>query len=369
MMKILEVVGNLEIGGTERMVVDLAKGLKNKGHQIMVCILSKGGPLAEELKQEGIETVVLSKLLLKNKYIFYFVFKLYKLIQKNNFDVLHTHMFIPSFWGRIAGILGGIKVIIASEYNQDYWKKRRHIFIDKALSLFTDKIIVVSSAVKDFVIEKEKIDSHKLILIHNAVDAKKFMPCDAAHLKKEFNISDGTFIVGTVSRLIPQKGQQYFLEAACRISGYPQDIKFLIVGDGLLRGDLESLSERLGLRDKVIFAGLRQELVEFLSILDIFVLPSIWEGLSVTLLGAMAMGKPVITTDIKGVEDLIIDGENGLLVPPKDSEKLAQAMLKLINDELYARNLGLNARKTVEKGFSLKTMIEKTEALYQSFLN
>ncbi len=367
-MRILEIIGDLRIGGAERMVVDLAKGLKNKGHKVTVCALNKGGPLEEELKMEGVETIVLSNLPLRNKYIFYFVFRLFKLMKKDKFDIVHTHMFLANFWGRVAAILSGAKVIISTEQNQDLWKKRRHIFVDKILSLFTNKIIAVSSAVKVFVVKKEKISAKKLTVIHNAVDPKEFMPCDASYLKKEFNIYDGTFIVGTVSRLIPQKGQQYFLEAAHQISKNNKNIKFFIIGDGALRKSLEILSERIGIVDKVIFTGFQQDIAGFLSILDIFVLPTLREGLPVALIEAMAMGKPIITTNIRGMEDLVTDGYNGLLVSPENPDMLAKAILKLINDNLYAQKLGLNARKTVKEKFSLKIMVEKTERIYQGFL-
>ncbi len=368
-MKILKIIGDLRIGGAERIAVDLAKGLKNKGHQVMVCSLTKGGPLEKELRQEGVETIVLSNLPLRGKYTFYFVFRLWRLMRKQKFDIVHTHVFMSNFWGRIAGCLSGVKVIISTEHNQDLWKKRRHIFADKILSLCTHKIIAVSGAVESFVVKKEKINAKRLTLIHNAVDTKKFMPCDVSSLKKELNIPAGAVIIGTVSRLIPQKGQRYFLQAARVISKNNQNVRFLIIGDGQLKNDLRALSERLMLSDKVIFTGFRPDIIGLLTLLDIFVLPSLWEGFGLALLEAMALAKPVVATDVGGIPEIIENGKTGILVKPKDPEALARAILKLINDNLYARGLGLNARKTVQERFSLNTMIDKVEAVYRSFLN
>jgi glycosyltransferase involved in cell wall biosynthesis len=189
-------------------------------------------------------------------------------------------------------------------------------------------------------------------------------------IRNEFSIKSDVRLVGTIGRLVWQKGLGYFLQAVKEIETRSniKNAKYLIVGEGKDHDNLEQKAKELGIRDKVIFTGFRQDIKEILCALDILILPSIREGQPIILLEAMAMGKPVIATDIQGVNETVLNGITGMLVPAKSYLALAKAIINLLKDNKKAQEMGEMGRKLVEEKFNLKDKIKQHEQLYQAVI-
>jgi glycosyltransferase involved in cell wall biosynthesis len=235
------------------------------------------------------------------------------------------------------------------------------------MSLFFDKFIPVSKALEKYMVRYCRINPAKVTAVYAGIDLDKFNirreKEEIDKLGEGFGLKKNDLVIGTVGRLEPRKGYRYLLESAVQVSKtYPQ-VKFLLVGDGELRDELEDLAKKLEITSKIIFAGLAQDVSSILSLLDIFVLPSLDEGLGIVILEAMAAGLPVIATDVGGIPEIVRDGETGLLVEPGNPSVLTSAITRLLGDKEYALTLG-EAGKKYAGQFSSKVMVEKIEEIY-----
>lgn len=207
----------------------------------------------------------------------------------------------------------------------------------------------------------------KSILIRNGIDPSRFLETDilkkaGKELKRKLKLDPP--IVGTVARLHRQKGVFFLLQAAAEIHRGAPAAKIVVVGGGPLERSLRRQAQKLRLHRIFILLGERPDAHELLSLFDVFVLPSLWEGLPLVLLEAAAMRKPMVATDIDGVREVLRDGESGLLVPPADPAALAEAVLRLLRDKDFAARLAERARTTIPPRFQLSVMVEQTQALY-----
>ncbi|MBU0533654.1 MAG: glycosyltransferase [Candidatus Omnitrophica bacterium] len=364
-INILYLIATLDIGGAERQLVELVKRIDKKKFNPIVCCLTRGGPLEQELKETRVEYFILGK---KFKFDFSVIFKLISILKQKNIHILHTWMFTSNSFGRMAGIVSQTPIMIASERCVDLWKNGLHLLIDKTLANFTDKIICVSEAVKNFYHNDAYIPLDKMITIYNGIKIDDEVNIDKEKKKKEFGAIGKDNIVTTVGRLAPQKGIEYLLYAVPKILESMSKIKFLIVGEGTEKNKLKKLADKLNISRNIIFTGLRNDVNEILTITDIFVLPSIFEGLPNVIMEVMLSKKPVIATRIPGTDELVVDGETGILVPPKDAESLASAIINVLKNPAKAKEMGINGRKRVEKYFSIDKTVRKTEELYETLI-
>ena len=367
-IKALHIVEDLKIGGAERVIADIAAGLDKKNFEVSVLCVTRGGEIADELIEQGIEVKILGIFSYHNPLN---ILKLARLLRKERPDIVHTHGYFGSVIGRIAAKLAGVLIFI-NHVHSTYWEYRKsHILMEKFLSLFTHKIICCSKAVEDFVRDQERIKPAKTLVIYNGVDEDRFSaPKDPSSLKTQLGIDSGDSVVGTVSSLTPHKGHEHLFQAAPMILEACAPVKFLIVGEGILREKLEKLTKNLNLFSKVIFAGTRKNIPDLLSAMDIFVLPSSSrEGLGISIIEAMATEKPVVATDIGGIPEVIKNGETGYLVPPRNPEALAQAIIKLLQNPAKAKAMGKQGRIRFKEKFTKKRMLSGVENLYEALIN
>lgn len=339
---------------------------------------SKFTPEIGCLKGKGVLGKRLEALGIKVKYFqverFWNIIKLFKIIsflRKEKFDILHSYLFHANIIGRICGKLAGIPIIISSIRVCE--KRRSHLWLDRITNRMVNLEICVSKEVKNFTIEKAGISEHKLEVAENGITDIFFDAVTSCKNKKEEIKGklglDNSLIVGTIARSSEQKGIEYLLHAVKRIIKQFPDITFIIAGEGLWMKKLGDLSIGLGISDKVKFLGFTDDIPEILSVMDIFVLPSLWEGMPNVVLEAMAAGKPVIATDTGGSKDIIDSNINGVLVEPGNSEALAEAILKLLGNPEQRQRLGESARETVKERFPIDKMVSKTEQIYTRLLN
>ncbi|MBU0477116.1 GT4 family glycosyltransferase PelF, partial [bacterium] len=364
---ILQIIATLDIGGAERQLVELVKRLDKNKYNVTVCCITRGGPMEENLKKLGIEYHLLHK---RFKFDFTVIFKLTRLIRQKKIDLVHTWNFTANAWGRLCAWVAGVPIIIASEHGTFSPVLKRQILVDKLLSKCTDKIITVSNNFKECIERIEKIPHEKIIAIHNGIDINEFgTSVNNANLKNELKIDKECPVVGIVARLDPLKDHESFLRAAEYIIKKMPEVRFLIVGDGELRGKLESLAKEVGLSKKVIFTGFRRDITNILSIINVFVLCSISEALGIAVLEAMASSKPVVATNVGGIPEVVKDEETGILVPPGNPEALAESITRLLKNKEEARRIGLAGRRRVEKYFDIKLKVKKVEEIYDKLIN
>lgn len=355
-VKIIHIITSLNFGGAEIMLLDLARGFPQEFFEVKVATVVRGGVLVEDFRAAGIETHIFQK---KGKLGLGVIWKLWRFLRREKSDVVHTHLFGGDTWGRIAAVLAGAPVIISTEHNTNFdegWMKRK---TKKFLSYFTKKIVAVSEAVKNYSVSRDKIKAKKIIVIANGINLEKF----AGIPEKEFGDPP---VIGIVGRLEEQKGHKYLFEALNLIKAIPWVL--WVVGDGSRKAELERLAKDLNLRERIIFLGARKNIAEILSGIDIFVFPSLWEGLGLAVLEAAAAGKPIVASRVGGIPEIIDDGKTGILVEPKNVKSLADGLEHVLLGKVDAREMGERAREMVKKKFSAEKMVEEYEKLYKELL-
>jgi glycosyltransferase involved in cell wall biosynthesis len=360
MIKICYLIGQLGKGGAEKQLYELVKGINRKVFDPVVISLNQGGYWGGEIRKLNIRLIELQR---KRSFEFARLFKLIKILKAEKPDIVHTYMFAANSYGRIAAIIDRVPVIIASERNlveigKD--KNKFDIYIDKLLAPFSQGIICNSDKASKSLVEKYSFNGSKVFTVHNGIDASPVRN----------GISNRIKIIGTVGSLYPQKNHSLFLDMAKIVleRSENKDIKFLIVGKGPLRNELERCSKALNIESNVAFAGEREDVPELLQTMDIFVMTSLYEGLPNAIIEAMAAGLPVIATDVGGNSELVINRETGFLCRSNDAKALAEKVVSLINNEQEAKRMGKNGKKRALSEFGVERMIRKTENIYMELL-
>jgi len=366
--RIIHITNDMEIGGVQGKIVSLLKNLKPNDMQFYVATVAASGPLSVQLRNLGIQTryfPCIGRALFIRWINLYQVWRLSQWIKELEIDIVRTHLFLGGFIGRIAALLVRAPIIIHTEHNTYIWKRFYHIWIDRFLARFTKIIVAVSREVMRFTVEQERIDKEKFVVIYNGIDLRDFNIQKEDSLRGEFKIPRDSVLVGSIGRLVSQKGFEYLINAARDVSKVVPNAYFLIIGDGPLRHRLQEIAESFGISRNVIFTGYRRDISRILGSLDIFVLSSLIEGFPNALMEAMACARPVIATMVGGVPELISQDENGLLVYPSDSQALCVAIISLIKDGDKARMLGEAAKRLITEKFGIDNMAKETERLYR----
>lgn len=359
-------------GGAGLQSYYLAKYLPSAEIDLTVAF-GEGYPLDSEFAKLGIPIVPLSfsrKISpLKN---FKGFIELYRLMRRHKFQVVCMACSVAGFWGRIAAYLAGIpfRVFIIHVYaSRPHQPKILQIFfllIEKILDRLTTHYIAVSEATKVFGVSKGIMKEDKVTVIHNGVNfAGDSRPSEKQFLRKEFGFQSNGQLVGFIGRLEPQKGIPFFIRAAVLVKKKIPEAEFLIVGSGPQQTEYESLVNSLGAKSYVKFTGWRDDISRILESLDVFCLPSLWEQFPLSVLEALSLGKPVIASNVDGVSEVVVNNKTGLLVPPADSESLAEGIINLLEDPFWASVLGMEGRKLVESKFTVEQMIGR----YRDFLS
>lgn len=371
-IKILHVV-RPAAGGMKNHLINLVRYTDKSRFSVAVAC-PPNTELWEELYALGVEMVPITLVgELSPTKDYAVVHTLVKYLHQSKTTILHAHSSKGALVGRIAAAIARTPIVVFTAHNSIFyeewpeWKKRLFATVEKFLARFTDKIITVSDALKQEVLEREGLSAKLLTTIYNGIEIEKFVPeTDIKLTRRSLNIPELGPVIGTIARLAPQKGVSYFLKAASLLKEY--QVNFLVVGDGPLREELEKEVNELGLKNRVIFAGQRENIPEILAMLDIFALSSVTEGLPLTILEAMAAGKPVVATRVGGIPEAILEGKTGLVVAPKDPEALAVALASLLGERDRISRMGANGLKLVREKFTVESMVQRTIELYNQLL-
>ena len=363
-IKILYIIATLDIGGTEKQLFELAKGLDRKKYEPVVCCLTRSGPVEKDLRDRGIRVIEAGK---KGKLDFGFLFKLAGIIRREKPGIVHTFLWTSNTWGRIAAMFAGVPVIISSERSTDYWKGWFEFLIDWKLSLFTKKIIVNSLIVKKF-IGSRGISEKKIEVVPNGIDTSLYGSLPGpSQAKKMLGLDPLAPAVGFAGRLCREKDPFVFVRLAAAVLK-EKSAQFVIAGDGEMRGGVEALAGSLGVKKNLRILGYRNDMPLVLSAMDVVVLTSLWEGLPNVLIEAGAAAKPAVTLNVGGAGEVVEDGRTGFVVSVSDEKGLAEKVLVLLKGPALCAEMGAAARQRVEENFKLSKMISMTEAIYSAEL-
>jgi len=367
-LKILHIISKLPIGGVENQLLLVLKNYNREKFQPFVCSLSDKGEIGKEIEKIGIKVFALNKL--KHTFDSSIIKDICNIIKIEKIQIVRTHQYHANFYGRIAAKKSKVPCIVASVHNVYTRDKKLHRrIINRFLARFTDKIIAVSEEVKRDILKYDKIPEDKVQVIYNGVDQNAFNESfDKEQVKKKLGINPDFPVIGTVGRLTEQKGHIYLLQAISKLKNKFPDIKVLIVGDGPLMEELKSYANSAGLSNNVIFTGFRRDIPALLAVMDIFVFPSLWEGLPNALIEAMAAGKAIIATKLPQIREVLDSDELGILVPPKDINAISESITFLLKNREIAKNMGILVRNKAFSCFNIKNTVKLYEELFEKIL-
>jgi len=364
MVRICQFIETLNMGGLEIIVKNIALNLdKSEYYQEVWCLKDKG-ELAKDIERAGI---TVRPFYHEGGLDIGCLMRLTRALKERRFDVIHSHGFFSIIWGTIIGFLAGIPIRIATCGNCYYDKGQKDRLKFRFLGHFITHFAAVSDAVKRSVVEFMGIPSSRVSIVHNSSGKiEPVSPEDSKKIREKLGIKDTDFVVLSVGRLVEHKGHNYAIEALSMLRHRIPGIKYIIVGDGPAREVLQSKAKNLDLEDIVLFAGSKRDVTDFLGIADVFAQPSaLKEGLPVTLTEAASAGIPMIATDIGGNCEIVMNGINGFVVPPKDAAMLAEKVLHLFENPDKRKVMGNNARSTWREKFTLEKMLDKYSAIYR----
>ena len=377
-VRILRVIARLNVGGTALHVTTLTAQADSARFQSWLVTGTENpgeGTLIDMTRAAGIEPIVIPEMVGQANFgprDVIAIWKLYRLIRQLRPDVVDTHTAKAGFVGRIAAWLARVPVVVHTYHGHVlhgyYGAVRTSILrlMERTLALLSTRLIAVSARVRDDLVRYGVAPPEKISVIPLGLDLAPFVehPPPPGEFRRSAGLPDDVPLVGIIGRIFAIKNHALFVEAAARVVQSGVDARFVIVGDGTLRADVEQRIARLGMRDRIAITGWRRDLPAIYRDLALLVVSSDNEGTPFSIIEAMAAGVPVVATRVGGIPDVVLDGETGVLVPPRDVEALAGAVAALLRDSERRRTLGDAARRTAIARHAAARMVADTTALY-----
>jgi glycosyltransferase involved in cell wall biosynthesis len=365
-------ITDLATDGAQRQLLELVKGLDKNCFKPVVLTLKPGGPMEREFREvPHVEVLSLDR---KGKYDLLGVFKVWGILRRMKADVVQPFLTPATFFGLLPALLSRTPVKIVTERAGPGARNARlgyrfYLKAEDLLTRFADWSVANSQAGREYLIQRG-IDPSRIRVIYNGINLSRLTADKEGvqEVRQRLALPPDGKVVGMMARMFPVKNHAAFLQAAALINQVMPDTRFALLGDGPLRSHLEDMSRELGLGSRVTFWGEQQGVSTYISAFDIAVLTSDTEGCSNALLEAMALGKPVVATDVGGNREVVNHGETGFLVPRGNPEALAEAIIALLRDPDTAVAMGQRAKEMIISRFSLESMVRQYESLYQDIL-
>jgi len=388
-IKTIHIITRLDKGGSAENTLLTVRGL-DRGRYDVVLIrgLSIESNMAEdefrsveesvrEAEGEGIRIVTVPSIVRRVSpfYDLKAFFALIKILIYERPDIVHTHTSKAGILGRWAAFFARVPVIVHTPHGHVFWgyfgrlKTGIFILLEKISALITDRLVVLTEQEKNDHLHFHIAPENKFSEVHSGINLDRFSntSVDPAAMKKKLTIPEGNLVVGTTGRLTHIKGHRYLIEAARKIVDVRPDTTFVFLGDGELFDELKNMASISGMEENIKFLGWRQDVAEVMSTFDVFVLPSLNEGMGRVLVEAMALGKPIVASDIGGIPNLVVNDENGYLVRVGDVETLAAKIRELLDDPGKREKMGNAGQRYADK-YSLEEMMKKIDRLYRELL-
>ena len=378
-IKVAFLTVKLEIGGTEKHILEVTKRIDKERFDPLVISLMGRGELQAEFEKEKIRVEVFNypglrsngRLKIGNLFSSLGVFyQLVRFLRREKPHIVHAYLPAAYIMGFLASRLARVPTFFVGKRGLGTYRQEKPFLdiIEKFIDKTTDVITVNSNKLREIESQRGKHLAKKIKLIYNGIDTAQYSHNtgnDLAELQRQLGLDRDTPVVGIVANLIPYKGHREFIEAASIVNKEFPDTKYLIIGrDDGIGEDLRNLARTLNIMDTLIFTGARNDIPALLALIDIQVLASHEESLSNAILEGMAAGKPLVVTDVGGNTEMVIPGETGIVVPPRNPEALANGILTLLRDREKAGKMGLAGQERVKNHFDINKMIKEMEELY-----
>jgi glycosyltransferase involved in cell wall biosynthesis len=363
-LRVLTLVDTLRPGGAERIAATVARHLDPSRFEPIVCIsrpVEAPSPLIDDLHASGVRLVLLSR---RSRLDLHAWRPLVELLRRERVDVVHSHMFGSNVWASLLTPIARVPVFVAHVHSWAFESQPQRVLLDRELvARRADVVLTVSEADRGRMLEIGGLPPDKVRVVMNGI-----VPLAQAQrdVRAELGIPPDAEVVGTLTVLRKEKAHGVLLDAAERLAAdYPR-LRILIAGTGPEEERLRAEVRRRGLENRVLMLGFRRDVADVLEALDVVALSSDREGSPLAVIEGMAAGKPVVATRVGGVPDLVVDGEHGLLVPPRDPASLAEALARLLRDPQLRRTLGERARERQRREFDITTTVRRIEDVYEA---
>lgn len=372
-INLLYVITKLELGGAQKQLLSLIRHL-DKDKYTPFLFTSRDGLLFNEA--QSITELKLKKSKFLERPInllkdFLALWEILRFIKKNNIDIVHTHSSKAGILGRWGARLANIKIVLHTVHGwpfNNYQPSLVRIFfilLERITAKLTTKLIVVSNYDKEKGLNNGIGNEDKYALIRYGIDYAVFEG-GGENIRKALGVNTDDLVVGMISCFKPQKCPQDFIKLTFLVKQTLPDVKFILVGDGILHSRVEKLIDTYKLRSQLILTGWRNDIPKILQALDIFVLTSLWEGLPISVLEAMASSKPVVATNTGGVAEVIVEDKTGFLVAPGDMDGMSEKLIRLLKNKNLRGEIAQNIKDSLDGNFFLENMVKKTQDLYEN---
>lgn len=376
-IKVLQIIGSSNIGGAEKMFCSLIEHLdKNKFKIYVAC--PPNGKMLDNFSKYSEEIVTFN---FKNWLNPLTIFSLKKYMKLKQIEIVHTHLYNADFMGIIAAQLGRVPYKFTTIHGHNFdtscrfgLRNTKNLFcslVYRFIYMFCDKVIVVCQALKKDLLERPgiKVEERKIKVIYNGFDLEKIAEFNQRSDRRvESMLGNNGRFVGVIGNFDRVKGHAVLLKSIPQVLKEIGKVKFIFVGDGEERNRIERIIKKLRIEKNIIFTGVYPEVLDIIGLCDLIVLPSLNEGLPLSILEAMALAKPIVATSIGGVPEVLENGKTGVLVPPRDSDALARAILYVLKDPNLGLEMGKRSRIRLENLFSFKNIVKEIENLYLGFI-
>lgn len=362
MIRVLHLINSLGVGGGERFAVELVRRLDRERYEPRVVCLYEAGELQDRLDSANVPVEVLG-LGLKLRAAGWE--RVWRALRTRRPDIVHAHLPEACWYGAPAAWMARVPVRICHVQNSQWRWSSKLRRLDRTASAFATQVIACSDAARRFCETEVGVRPGKIQVIHNAVDTDRFRDLPSRdEARRRLSLPSGIPVLTCVASLTKQKGHRYLLTAMMRIREALPATELLLVGDGPLKDDLSRLARELSIDEHVQFLGPRHDVPSILAAADVFVLPSLWEGLPLVLAEAGAAGLPTVATGVDGNVEIVSDGTTGLLVSPENPGDLADAAIALLKSPERSHEMGRRARERVRDRFDIDVAVRKVEDLY-----
>ena len=357
-MRVLHLVMALEVGGLERVVLDLIEGSKGRGVESFLGCVAGRGEWFESANVAGVWDGDMER-----RGWVRMVWSLMRFLRRERIDVVHTHNPRPHLFGVIAALMAGVPVL-HTKHGRNYPDNPRRVWLNRQLSRASRRIVAVSDDVRNVAVDVERVPERKMLVVRNGIGARALIGKEES--RKLCGLPRDAYIVGSVGRISVEKNYQLLVRA---FAGWAEkcaadDAKLLLVGEGPDRGNVQMMAKEMGIADSVVMPGMQSDVQPWLESMDVFSLSSLSEGTSITLLEACAVGLPAVVTDVGGNGEVVCDGESGKVVPSKDEEKLVEALEVMGAHQRRRQEMGKRGRERVRTRYSLEKMVAEYCRLY-----